>query len=69
MYIHVYGCRATCRGLVFYIPLVVVAYRLPHSNMQRVSGLHTIGCSGIQAPTSVTVICTRRGLEKSMDGV
>ena len=25
--------------------------------------------SGIHAPTSLTVICTRRGLEKSMDGV
>ena len=29
----------------------------------------TFGCSGMQAPTSVTVICTRRGLEKSMEGV
>ena len=30
---------------------------------------HTRDINGIQAPTSVIVICTRRGLEKSIEGV
>ena len=30
---------------------------------------HTRGINGIQAPTSVIVICTSRGLEKSIEGV
>lgn len=29
----------------------------------------TMGMIGMQAPTSDTLICTRRGLEKSMEGV
>lgn len=33
------------------------------------TGILTIGMMGMQAPTSDTLICTRRGLEKSMEGV
>ena len=37
--------------------------------MLHTTHMHTIGAMGMQAPTSVTLICTRRGLEKSNDGV